>query len=261
MKKFTKLLTTILACCVTILPCKAQLSEPISVSASTAQGMEYAEIVVSAVNDIRVQNGLQPVALLPELVDVCEIRAQELAQSFSHTRPDGNSCFTAVRSADIFYSLCAENIAGGRVDPISTVSQLMDSTGHRENILNPRFTHIGMGYYYEAGTSLQHHWCMLLIEVRDGEDAKVLPSQYIPSREKGDVNGSKSINASDASKILQYAASCGVGRSYPVVPQFEYAADVNGDGKINSVDACIILQYSAAKGTDPSVTLDSFIWN
>lgn len=260
MKAMLKLAAGLLAFCITVIPCTALHSEPVQAAVSSVDSLEYAEIMVSSVNDVRAANGLSEVALLPELSDVAELRAEELAVTFAHYRPDGSTCFTAVKEAGIMYSLCAENIAGGRADPISTITQWMDSEGHRANILNEGFTHIGLGYYYDPDAPYQHLWCMLLITAKDGDAPRVFPTQYIPLREKGDVNGSQSINASDSAAILQYAASRAAGVEYPVVSQFKKAADVNEDGVINSVDASIILQYAAARGTDPSVELSAFIW-
>ena len=54
----------------------------------------------------------------------------------------------------------------------------------------------------------------------------------------GDVNGDGQVNSSDASLVLQYAAS------FPVSIN-TVAGDVNGDGNVNSSDASLILQYAA----------------
>ena len=46
----------------------------------------------------------------------------------------------------VSYSAAGENIAMGQRSPEEVVKGWMDSPGHRENILKPGFTHIGIGY-------------------------------------------------------------------------------------------------------------------
>ena len=50
----------------------------------------------------------------------------------------------------ITYSFWGENIAMGQDNPEIVVSEWMNSPGHRENILSPNFTFIGVGYYVDT---------------------------------------------------------------------------------------------------------------
>ncbi len=224
------------------------------------QSLKYAEIAVNAVNDIRVKNGLSELAITPVLLECSDIRAADLTQKFDHYRPDGSTCFTVLKSAGVPYAFVAENIGAGRADPVATIQQWMASDGHRANILGESYTHIGIGYAYDANTVFGHYWDMFLIGTYDGTEPYLFEGQYIPTRELGDPNGTKSINAADATMILEYAAANAAGVRYPVVRAFNKAADVNGDGSINSIDASIILCYSAAKGSGEDVVLSDFIW-
>ena len=67
-------------------------------------------------------------------------------------------------------------------------------------------------------------------------------------RTAGDVDGSSTVNASDASVILIAAAAIGSGRGSTLTTAQKKAADVNSDGSINATDASIVLQYAAAVG-------------
>ncbi len=258
MKQFYRFVAAVTACCAAAIPCSSYATVSAATTEETA--LNNAEIVINTVNNIRVSYGLNELAVTPLLLEVSNTRAEELAENFSHNRPDGSLCFTALKEAGITYSFVAENIAAGRADPVSTVDQWMNSEGHRENILGENYTHIGIGYYYDADSTYGHYWSMFLIGVTDGSEPYVYDDQYIPERELGDVNGTKSVNASDASTILQYSATMAVGREYPVVASFETAADVNADGSIDAVDASIVLAYSAAKGSGKDVTIQDFIW-
>lgn len=53
---------------------------------------------------------------------------------------------TALDGAGVFYQTAGENIAVGYKTPEQVVAGWMNSEGHRKNILNPKFTAIGVGY-------------------------------------------------------------------------------------------------------------------
>lgn len=260
MKRFQRFTASVIACAVAVLSGITGTETAVPAEAVDEQSLKYAEIVVNAVNDVRVANGLRELAIRPVLLECSDIRAADLTGNFSHYRPDGSTCFTVLKSAGVSYGFVAENIAAGRSDPVATVQQWMDSAGHRENILSDSFTHIGVGYCYDPNTVYGHYWGMFLIGVYDGTEPYIYDDQYIPKRELGDPNGTKSINSADAAMILEYAAADAVGVDYPVVRAFDKAADVNADGEIDSIDASIILSYTAARGSGENVTLSDFIW-
>jgi len=105
----------------------------------------YADEVIRLVNEQRVANGLNELSTYYDLNAVAQTRAQELTQSYSHTRPDGSSCFTALTQAGIYYYSSGENIASGYGTPEAVVNAWMNSPGHRANILSPKFNYIGVG--------------------------------------------------------------------------------------------------------------------
>ena len=82
-----------------------------------------------------------------------QVRAGELYRSFSLTRPDGRSCFTALREAGASYSGAGENIAYGQRSPEAVMQAWMNSSGHRANILSNKYTKIGVGYTVKNGVT------------------------------------------------------------------------------------------------------------
>lgn len=101
--------------------------------------IEYKVFV--AINEIRVENNLSEFQWDDELYDAVLIRAKEISKKFSHTRPDGSTCFTVSKK------LNGENIAKGYSSADKVVDGWMNSSGHRENILNDSFTKMVIGYY------------------------------------------------------------------------------------------------------------------
>lgn len=88
-------------------------------------------------NEIRAQNGVAPLSWSDELYNSCQIRAKEIKESFSHTRPDGSSCFTAfpanIRGA-------GENIAYGYMTAKDVTEGWRTSPGHFANMIKADFT-------------------------------------------------------------------------------------------------------------------------
>lgn len=112
----------------------------------------YASAVLNLVNKYRNQNGLASVTLDSSLSGAASTRAKEIVSSFSHTRPNGSSCFTVLSENGISYNGAGENIAYGQSSPDEVMTAWMNSAGHRANILNASFTKLGVGVYQSGGT-------------------------------------------------------------------------------------------------------------
>lgn len=106
----------------------------------------YAAQILAFVNQTRAEYGLAPLELHTELLKAADIRAREIAQVFSHNRPDGSSCFTVLEECDLAYRTAGENIAQGYASPQEVMKGWMSSEGHRANILNGGFSMLGVGY-------------------------------------------------------------------------------------------------------------------
>ena len=65
---------------------------------------------------------------------------------FDHNSPTYGSPFDMMKQFGISYTSAGENIAQGQQTPEEVVEAWMNSQGHRENIMNASFTHIGVGY-------------------------------------------------------------------------------------------------------------------
>ena len=132
-----------------------------NLSASEKASMEnYAQSVLDLVNKERVKAGVRPLVLSEDICQKADIRAQELTVLFSHTRPDGRDCFSIFgsRQGKIY---AGENIAAGSATPEAVVNQWMNSSGHRENILNGNYRYLGVGYVYDGNSEYTHYWVQL----------------------------------------------------------------------------------------------------
>lgn len=116
--------------------------------------------VFELTNQERVNNGLQPLQVDYELSRVAREKSRDMAVNryFSHDSPVYGSPFDMMRSYGITYRTAGENIAKGQRTPAEVVNAWMNSPGHRANILNPNFTHIGVGYVEQG-----NHWTQQFI--------------------------------------------------------------------------------------------------
>lgn len=110
-------------------------------------------------NQQRRANGKPDLTLNKTLCANAAVRAEEISRDdwFSHQRPDGTMCFTAVT---VDYMTCGENIAYGTRTASATIAAWMDSPGHRANILSDEFTQAGFGCYELDGV---RYWTQFFI--------------------------------------------------------------------------------------------------
>ena len=104
--------------------------------------------VLTLVNQERAKEGLSALVMDQDLLEAAMLRAGEIAVSFSHTRPDGSSCFSACSK------MSGENIAAGSSTAAGTMNQWMNSEGHRANILGG-YRSIGVGCFIINGN---YYW-------------------------------------------------------------------------------------------------------
>lgn len=109
----------------------------------------FADEIFRLANEERVKAGLPEVERREDVSPVTVIRAQELSELFSHTRPNGEGYMSLMDEYGIQYRWAGEN--GAKVPATSGPSGMMNgwmnSEGHRNNILNPRHTGLEIGVY------------------------------------------------------------------------------------------------------------------
>ena len=125
------------------------------------EGQAYEEEVVRLVNVERANAGLPALKSDWELARVAEHKSQDMHDKkyFSHTSPTYGSPFTMMKNYGIQYKAAGENIAQGQRTPEEVVNAWMNSSGHRANILNKNYTHIGVGYVEDG-----HYWTQMFVQ-------------------------------------------------------------------------------------------------
>ncbi len=109
---------------------------------------EFEQRVVELTNAERAKQGLPDLKIDTELSKVARIKSEDMQKNnyFDHNSPTYGSPFDMMKKFGISYTSAGENIAQGQRTPEEVVQAWMNSAGHRANILNNGFTHIGVGY-------------------------------------------------------------------------------------------------------------------
>lgn len=132
----------------------------VKTDATAAPAAQFAQTVaVSAADEIhrqlnafRAQNGLPALVRDPMLDRAASVRAAEIAQKFSHTRPDGSHWSTVSDRA------FGENIARGHRTADKTMAAWMTSAGHRATMLRRSYGSVGIAAVKINGVM---HWVQL----------------------------------------------------------------------------------------------------
>ena len=135
-----------------VLVCAPVASAPAPPPPPSADFSSVEARMLALVNQERVANGLAPFTMDPGLSNVARSHSSDMVARgyFAHTSPDGLSPFDRMSRAGISFRSAAENIAwAGNVEVAHT--SLMNSPGHRANILNPGLRRIGIGIVQKDG--------------------------------------------------------------------------------------------------------------
>jgi uncharacterized protein YkwD len=103
--------------------------------------------VVDLTNKERISRSLPPLAPQAVLAESARVKALDMynRQYFEHDSPDGKGVSDLAKSSGYDFLIVGENLAlGDFKTPASVVEAWMNSTGHRENILNQKYREIGV---------------------------------------------------------------------------------------------------------------------
>ena len=134
--------------------------QTLNIPTTDATALRFEKEVVRLVNEIRKQNGISELTYDWQLSRVARIKSEDMRDNkyFSHTSPTYGTPFQMIKSFGITYRSAGENIARGQTTPQRVVNAWMNSSGHRANILNKAFTHIGVGYVKDG-----NYWTQMFI--------------------------------------------------------------------------------------------------
>ncbi|MFS1519261.1 CAP domain-containing protein [Bacillus sp. SCS-151] len=138
-------------------PEKPQEEQPQQESSALSQ---FELQVVELTNAERAKSGLPALKIDESLSKVARTKSADMQSNkyFDHNSPTYGSPFDMMKKFGITYKSAGENIAYGQKTPQEVVNAWMNSDGHRKNILNSSFTHIGVGYVEQG-----NYWTQMFI--------------------------------------------------------------------------------------------------
>ena len=108
---------------------------------------EMKQELIALTNAERKKAGLPELAELPALMGTAQLKADDMRinRYYGHNSPVYGMPGDMIKAAIPSARSAAENIASWTKTPQEVITGLMDSPGHRANILSAKYTHIGIG--------------------------------------------------------------------------------------------------------------------
>ncbi|MQS75321.1 CAP domain-containing protein [Companilactobacillus halodurans] len=123
--------------------------------------------VLNSINKERTSNGEEALTEDSSLMQAASIRAKEVSELFSHTRPDGTNAQTVLKQVGNTSTYYGENLFGTPWNQLSVQTPehyayvVMDNykgesgtENHYVNLMRPKFTKVGIGSYYAQDGTL-----------------------------------------------------------------------------------------------------------
>ncbi|HYE23112.1 MAG TPA: CAP domain-containing protein [Candidatus Paceibacterota bacterium] len=123
-------------------PASPEPAQPVELGASVR-----AASVFSLSNEERKAEGVAQLSLNPLIMRAAQLKAEDMAEEayYAHVSPDGETPMHWLDQVGYKYQYVGENLTANIMDEESVVSAWMGSPGHRRNLLDPKFSHMGIG--------------------------------------------------------------------------------------------------------------------
>ena len=142
-------------------PVENQVEKPVEQSNnSSSYATQIEQMIFNKVNEERAKAGVAPLSYSNTMQKYARIKSEDMGvrKYFSHEDPNGQLITAKMKGDGVSYNAWGENIAylGGYSGESNIANQFMtnwmNSSGHRANILSPNFTSIGVGVYKIGNT-------------------------------------------------------------------------------------------------------------
>lgn len=139
---------------------KAPAEQTKEAAPASSEVSAYEKKVLELTNQERAKAGVPALKLDEELSKVAREKSRDMQSKgyFDHNSPTYGSPFDMMKQFGISYTTAGENIAMGQKSPEEVVQAWMNSEGHRKNIMNANFTHLGVGHVADG-----NYWTQMFI--------------------------------------------------------------------------------------------------
>jgi uncharacterized protein YkwD len=122
--------------------------------------------LLQLINTERSRQGLPDLSLDPRLYQAAETHSWDMGcnQFFSHTDLNGQSMYDRIKAQGYIYSAAAEVIyagSGNKNVPEEALKAWLNNTGHKAHLLNPTYSHVGIGAVHSQGGSYNGYFTVV----------------------------------------------------------------------------------------------------
>ena len=112
--------------------------------------------ILARINSLRAAEHISPLESDPTLESVAQGYSQRMASEnfFTHVSPEGVDLKSRLNKAGYAYQVAGENL-GLAAGPLAAELSIEQSPGHRRNLLDPKFSRIGIGLAFSARDPVQ----------------------------------------------------------------------------------------------------------
>jgi uncharacterized YkwD family protein len=141
-------------------PTQKAVEQKQTTAPASSQVSAFEQQVLDLTNQERAKIGVPALNLDVELSKVAREKSRDMQAKgyFDHNSPTYGSPFDMMKKFGVSYRTAGENIAMGQQSPQEVVTAWMNSEGHRKNILNANYTHIGIGHVAQG-----NYWTQMFI--------------------------------------------------------------------------------------------------
>jgi uncharacterized protein YkwD len=189
------------------LPVYVGVPEPIARGASgpVSDPKEAEPRLLELLNEARAKAGVRPLRPDAELVEVARSHSEDMVDHrfFAHVSPSTGTPEDRARRAKVLASKFGENIGLGPT-PESVHQGLMDSPGHRMNMLLPEYTHVGI-----AAEKSENALVVTMNFARRPDPASVPKSTAEVETALRDLRGQKGLKPYEQDPVYRVGAQSG----------------------------------------------------
>ncbi|MDZ4132705.1 MAG: CAP domain-containing protein [Dethiobacteria bacterium] len=134
----------------------ASVEAPAPVQVPSVDNNSKEQQMINLINQARSNAGLPALQASSDLTKVARAKSKDMVDKnyFSHTSPTYGSLTSMLQHFGISYSAAGENLAMNSSGSVGAAHEsLMNSAGHRSNILEPRFSYVGVGIQVKSDGS------------------------------------------------------------------------------------------------------------
>ncbi|MGI9252499.1 MAG: CAP domain-containing protein, partial [Thermomicrobiales bacterium] len=202
------------------------------------------------INDYRAQNGLGPLVLQDELGSAADFHSQDMADHnyFDHYLSDGSGPGDNIAAHGYTGETWGENIAAGMATASEALDGWINIPSHNAAMLDPDYTEIGIGRYYNADSKYGWYWTTDFGGGEDGSPSSSSIGQTTTNVDTSTRDGNSGNGSNNAGTVTTTVN----GR--PV----RGGNIVNADGKIittvNTSDGAAPIERTTTIAENPSVS-------